>query len=471
MRRLIALPALACALAVPEAACAHAFAQRYDLPLPLWHYLAGAGATVALSFVIVAAAGTRAWPRMPRAAIAVPGAVARAAAAVMRLLGLAAFVVLLIAGVAGEQGDWDSNLLPVAVWVVWWVGLTFVCALVGDAWTLLDPWRTVAGWLARGARRPRLRVQGGVGAWPAVVLFFAFSWAELVWTENAVPRKLAALIAAYSVLAWVGMSLFGAARWRESFDPFARFFALFARFAPVAAAPTQGGATVIVRPFGAGLGGADPLSASETAFVLLVLATVGFDGVAETPFWEAVVGAAMAGLYAAGFVHAYGYVAAGSLIKTLGLAAAPCLLAAIYGAACAVVGRIAGERTGLVMRRFVLSLVPIAIAYHLSHYLSYLLIQGQAALPLASDPFALGWDLLGTSGREIDIGIVDMRFIWLSAVAAIVIGHVVGVVLAHAEAQRAYGSLALRSQLPMVALMIGYTMLSLWILSQPIVSV
>ena len=32
---------------------AHAFAQRYDLPVPLWLYLLGAGATVAISFLVV----------------------------------------------------------------------------------------------------------------------------------------------------------------------------------------------------------------------------------------------------------------------------------------------------------------------------------------------------------------------------------------------------------------------------------
>jgi hypothetical protein len=113
--------------------------------------------------------------------------------------------------------------------------------------------------------------------------------------------------------------------------------------------------------------------------------------------------------------------------------------------------------------------VPIALAYHLAHYLSYLLIQGQAALPPLSDPFGLGWDLFGTRGREIDIAIIEMRTVWAVAVASIVVGHVIAVVVAHIEAQRAYGARALRSQGPLIVLMIAYTAFSLWILSQPIV--
>ena len=119
-----------------------------------------------------------------------------------------------------------------------------------------------------------------------------------------------------------------------------------------------------------------------------------------------------------------------------------------------------------------LSLTPIAIGYHLAHYLSYLLIQGQAALPLLSDPLNLSWDLFGWRGREIDIGVVDARFIWLSAVGSIIGGHVAAIFLAHQEGLRdCSGWAVVRRQWPMSILMILYTMLSLWILSQPIVEV
>ncbi len=122
-------------------------------------------------------------------------------------------------------------------------------------------------------------------------------------------------------------------------------------------------------------------------------------------------------------------------------------------------------------RQFVLSLVPIAIAYHLAHYLSYLLIQGQAIIPLASDPLGFGWNLLGTADRAPDIGIVDAGFVWNTCVIAIVGGHIAAVLVAHVTALRVFGDAraATRSQYPLVALMVGYTMLSLWVLSQPIV--
>jgi hypothetical protein len=120
---------------------------------------------------------------------------------------------------------------------------------------------------------------------------------------------------------------------------------------------------------------------------------------------------------------------------------------------------------------FVLTLVPIAIAYHLAHFFSLLMTAGQFIVPLASDPFGFGWNLFGTADYKVDLGIVSPYVYWYSAVALIVIGHVIAVFLAHVTALRHYGTRrrALVSQIPMVTVMVAYTMLSLWILAQPIV--
>jgi hypothetical protein len=126
---------------------------------------------------------------------------------------------------------------------------------------------------------------------------------------------------------------------------------------------------------------------------------------------------------------------------------------------------------GAIARRFVFTLIPIAIAYHLAHYLSYLLIQGQYAIPLASDPFGRGWDLFGTAGYRVDIAVVGARFAWYLAVVAIVVGHIVAVFLAHVQAVVTLPERrpALRSQIPMTALMVAFTVVSLSILAEPIV--
>ena len=121
---------------------------------------------------------------------------------------------------------------------------------------------------------------------------------------------------------------------------------------------------------------------------------------------------------------------------------------------------------------YVLSLVPISIAYHFAHYLSFLAMAVQYLIPLASDPLALGWDLFGTKLYFIRLGVVDARMVWYVSLFAIVVGHVAAVYLAHITSLRQFHNqkLATRSQYPMLVLMVAYTMLSLWIISQPIVT-
>ena len=120
---------------------------------------------------------------------------------------------------------------------------------------------------------------------------------------------------------------------------------------------------------------------------------------------------------------------------------------------------------------FVFTLVPIALAYNFAHFLSFLLIQGQLLIPLASDPLGIGWDLFGTVGYTVNIRITNARFIWFFSVGVIVLGHIIAVYLAHIRAIAMYGDrdLVLRSQLPMLGLMVVYTITSLWIISRPIV--
>jgi hypothetical protein len=187
----------------------------------------------------------------------------------------------------------------------------------------------------------------------------------------------------------------------------------------------------------------------------------------ETPLWASVVER----ILSAGDLkpaNSWTYM----LLASALLVAGPLLLAALFLTMAGVMARIAGgPRLVPLAGLFVLSLVPIAIAYHLAHYFSLLAVAGQFIIPLVSDPFGYGWDLFGTTLYRIDIGIVDARFIWYLSVVAIVTGHMIAVWLAHLTASEVYpdGGAARRSQYPMLILMIGYTMLSLWILAQPIV--
>lgn len=470
---LLATPALLAFLLLAGHARAHLFLEPYDLPLPLTHYLVGAGAVVLLSFLAVTVLARRPAAAR-RLVLPLPGGLINRLAPAVRALSLLTLLVLLATGMFGEQGTGDASLLPVFVWVVWWVGLAFVCALLADVWPLIDPWRSVglaAAAVSRrllGPRAPLLRWPERAGSWPATLLFLAFAWVLLVWPSNAVPARLAGVVLSYSVLTWTGMALLGVRTWVRFFDPFAHYFGLFGRFAPVAfERDARRRPQLVLRPHGAGLLGERAPTWSLTAFILVMLAVLGFDGYSETPPWWRFTGAAVVWLYDAGVVQRLGYVAAQSLVKTAGLLAFPLMFAAVWLATCALCARLGGAATGMIARSHALSLVPIAIGVHLGHDFALLAAQGQSLAPLAADPFGLGWSAGGTPGPPPDEAGVNMGLVWALAVTGGVGGHAVAVWLAHRAALAL--SLPVRARWPLAALMVAYTVGSLWVLSLPIV--
>tara|TARA_Y100000590_G_C15593612_1_gene967088 strand:- start:558 stop:1097 length:540 start_codon:yes stop_codon:yes gene_type:complete len=160
-------------------------------------------------------------------------------------------------------------------------------------------------------------------------------------------------------------------------------------------------------------------------------------------------------------------------INSIGLFVSPIIFYIIYWGFCKAMTNLSGPdvSTDAVCRLFIYSLIPIALAYHLSHYLTYILIQGQLIIPLVSDPLGLGWDIINTKSYEVNTYIVGPRFAWITSVISIVTGHVIAVYIAHIVAIRNIKdrSKALMSQYPMLVLMVGYTAVSLWIIAQPIV--
>jgi hypothetical protein len=486
---------------------------RYDLPLPLPLWLAAAGLTVGLSFLIFALVlrrrvGGPAYVRFDLLRLPVARTLAHPLTlAALRVLAVSVFVVLIAAGLFGTS-DPFRNLAPAFVWIVWWVGFAYLSALVGDLWAVLNPWKALYLWAEALARR--LRPAGhlglgwplppGIGAWPATGLLLAFVAIEILWDGNAVPANIARLGLGYSLITWLGMFLFGREAWLRSGEVFAVYFGLLARLAPTevrvrendacaacsarpcVAAPgdcvncyecyaraAPGAREWNLRPPAAGLLDPRPASPSTAAFTLVMLATVTFDGLRETPLWAGLLARVSrpgepvsdAVWYASG---------------TAGLVLLPCVFAVVVlgvGAAMARLARgdpRAGSASELA-RAFVLTLLPIAFAYHLAHYLSYLLVAGQVVIPLASDPFGYGWDLFGTAHYKVDAGLVGARFAWYTSVSVIVAGHVLAMYLAHRLALERFSDArtARRSQFPLAALMVCYTMVSLWILAQPIV--
>ena len=467
------------ALASARPASAHGFGQRYDLPVPLWLYLYGAASAVLLSFVVfglfVGGRGALGGhPRLNllrfrplRATLANPAFVSG-----LRVFSVLVFVLVILTGLFGNQTS-VLNLAPTVVWVIWWVGFSLFVALVGNVWALLNPLKVLFEWFDGLARR--LGVDEGLegkgpyppswDVWPALALFFAFVWVELIFPGSATPRNIALFALLYSSVTWAGMSLFGKETWLARGEAFSVFFGVLAKFAPTEARTTPEGRELDLRPPAVGLLFTGKTSVGMCAFVIFMLAGVTYDGLLATPLWLSTMFTFQS------LVGSFG-VASSLLYGTLGLLLVPLVFFGLYLGfvkLCEVLG--GGTGFWQLAGAFAFTLVPIALAYQAAHYFTLLITEGQNLVALASDPFGWGWNLFGTAGYPVDASVVGAAVVWYSQVALIVGGHVVAVYLAHAVALREAPTpgLALRGQLPMVALMVLYTVVSLWILSQPVV--
>ena len=502
---LAALPAIAA-----SPVYAHGFGERYSLPVPLEYYLAGAGAAVALSFALIGlfVGGTPGrggrW-RFNLLRIPLLGAVlqSRLLTVPIKVASVGLLALVVAAGFLGDQGS-GVNIAPTLVWIVWWVGLGFFVALVGNVWPLINPWSIAFGW-AEGLLsriRPdweldlRFEYPRGLGVWPAFSLFLGFAWLENAYPGASEPETIALAVVIYSVITWAGMLMFGRHVWLRYGEAFSVVFGVLARFAPTEVRTTSDRCTdsdtgcddtdddfvncqlcwerapraereLNLRPFAAGLAGPARVTVDMMALVLLLLATVTFDGLSSTPLWTDVrdtLFSTASSLFGANAVVA---------IDTMGLLLIPALFMVTYLVFSWVMAMASGGEApaGKIALAFVFSLVPIALAYNIAHFFALLAINGQLIIPLASDPFGYGWDLLGTAGYVINPSVVSARATWLLSVGVIVAGHIIAVYVAHLIAIRTMTDRrsALRSQYPMMGLMVVYTMASLWIIAQPIV--
>ena len=476
---MIAAWACLVALALPATATAHGFDERYDLPAPLEYFVAGACATVALSFA-VALMFARSAPADESAAtggartLETSGKALAWVTRIARTTMFALFVLVMVAAVAGT-GDPMMNIAPTLVWIVWWVGFALLVACVGNAWPAIDPWRTIFegfDWLSvrmgQGGMAMGWHWPASLGAWPAVALLMSWSWLEVVYPLAAVPSRLGYAALAWTCLTLAGMVCFGREQWQRHADFFSIYFTVLGRIAPIG--PSDTGAGMELRVPGAALVNSSATTKMSTrgmdGFIIAMLATVLFDGLHGGQGWL---------LFERALTHlAPRLLDSGGLFAgTAGMAITWLAFYIAFRAACGLMSRLAGAGAHKsVADIFAPTLIPIAVAYNIAHNLSSLLIQGQNLLPLLSDPLGLQWNLFGTAHLRANIGLVDARATWTIAVAAIVTGHVVSIWLAHRVALREFGTprSAAVAGCPLTLLMIIYTAVSLTVIAEPMVT-
>lgn len=466
-RRRILAAAVAVVLAIPASAHAHGLVGRADLPIPEWLFGWAATVVLVMSFVALGTLWNR--PRLERAAWRplAPGLgralTGRPVEIGCGVAGVALLALVLYAGFTGAARV-DENIAPTFVYVTFWLGLVPASVLFGDVFKLLNPWRAAGRAVSRIARPvaapPPLRYPAWLGRWPAAAGLFGFAWLELVSTSGDRPTAIALAIVVYSALTWLGMFLFGVERWTRDAEAFSVYFNLLSR-------------TSIVERRGRQIGVRPPLSGLTTlkqtsgtvALLAVMIGSVSFDGFSGGQTWQGMLRGITDSLRSAGL----GPGDALQVAHGLGLMWSILLIYAVYRGAAAAAARVAGGYSGeQLARAFAHSLVPIALAYVGAHYVSLLLLRGQAIGALASDPLGDGSNLFGTSGWTVNYAWIGAETFWYLQLGMVVVGHVAALALAHDRALVLYrdARAAIRSQYWMLAVMIGFTSLALWLLSE-----
>ncbi|WP_370304187.1 hypothetical protein [Pseudooceanicola sp.] len=456
-RRLAAVLAVAL---LPGRGLAHASEQGFVLLLPTEIYTAAGAASVALTvFLLIflpdrlslGLFGALRLVRLRRGGLRV----------LTSCLSFLLLVWLIHIGLTGPR-DPLANPMTLFIWTVWWVGFAVLQGLLGNLWHWVNPWVGPAALIrALLGVRPLLPLPHRLAPWLAVAGFLAFAGFLIADIAPADPARLARVVGLYWLAMFAAVLVFGP-RWLLRAEAISLFMRCYARVGLFGR---------LKRGLAAGLPGwglfAMPVpSLGLAVFILVLLGCGSFDGLNETFWWLALLG-----------INPLECPGRSAVIwqNLAGLLAANAALVAVY--ALAIWLGLAISRAGMTLHRafrvFAPSILPIALGYHLAHYFTSFLVDGQYALNALNDPYATGADLLGLGPVSVTTGFVNtrdsVRAIFLTQAGAVVVGHVLAIILAHALAVRAFGSSrrALISQAPLAVFMVLYTFFGLWLLAAP----
>ncbi|HEU4600204.1 MAG TPA: fenitrothion hydrolase, partial [Solirubrobacterales bacterium] len=447
-----------------------------DLPIPAWLFAWAASIVLIASFFALSVAWRRprfeeeGWRPAAAALSAVllgwPAQVLCGAAGVF-LLGVGAY-----AGIRGTEAP-DRNFAVTFFFVTCWIGFPFFSALLGNVFRPFNPWRAIgrlAGGgfrLVAGQQAPRLRYPERLGRWPAAVGLLAFVWLEVVYgsTSGGVAVGLDPHVAGraalyYSAYTLAMMALFGVEEWCRRGEVFSVYFGMFAELSPLRVEDGR-------------LGWRRPLSGAphwatvpgSAAVVIASLSSTSFDGAQEGAF-KGLIENLFGKLSGAGI----DLVTALRLSDTIFMLLTFALVGLVYLLGVRGMRGIPGSPPERALRiGFAHTLIPIALAYLVAHYFSLFVYQEQAQFTyLLSDPLGTATtDLFGTASGLVDYRVLSANAVWYVQVASLVVGHVLGLVLAHDRALVYWPDYrkATQSQYWMLAVMISFTCFGLYLLS------
>jgi len=428
----------------PALASAHAFGQQYSLPLPLNLYIAGGVCAFLASCALLIF--LKKGRVVPELIVPIPEKVFDVVRTILSWGVLAILGVCLVVGLFGPSTSYDNLLV-----IVFWIGLVLVvpysAVLVDGLWEFSSPFKRVGSFFAK-----RQVNEWSDGYWHAVAGYAVLIVLELFLSQySTTPKLLSVIILVYTV--WLGVAVMW---WGLTWLNYGEVFTVFIRtVGTIASLRIEEGKLVLASP-ATRLATATTSHLSLVVFILFGLAATAYDGIRDTLAWFQLLNPIPFGTFADTSLFSF--------------VVLPLLFFGLYAGAMYAMQKLVGEHDSVerYMLRFAFSLIPIMIAYHFAHYFELIFTTGAYAIPLISDPFALGWNLFGTAAIDAS-RLIGAQAIWYVQFVTIVGAHIFAAYVAHRIALMEFVDhrRALLSQLPLIVLMVFYTAFGLWILGQP----
>ena len=319
-----------------------------------------------------------------------------------KLFGIIILFLLVAPGIFGNESS-KTSIAPLILWVFLWIGVPVLGLLFGDIYSKFNPLNLFS-----------LKSDKPESVYFACVLFIGLTWFELVWSRPGNPLNIAVVL--ITLFVCVNLLRYFLKKSLIEVDPLLLLHYLYSKLKLFNSKP-------YFRSLLDNIGNLAKLRGIEY-FVLLMIGTVTYDGLRETTFWYNQFGSRTDDM---------GFSTMMFLIMNLGTIL-------FYRFACFFAIKVGGSDLKLnhVSNLFGHTMLPIAFAYHVTHYLTLLLFESQTFFYRFNDPIGIGMNILNVEEPTINY-FIEPLVIWGIQVAVTLLGHMLSVVLAHDLAVKLFG--------------------------------
>jgi hypothetical protein len=425
---------------VPSWLFAHGVGEVYSLPIPLDYYLYTSGIVVFLSFIIS--------PIFIKFFIKFEKKEIYLSERFRKVAGYSSVFLLfltILTGIFGSESV-SKNFATIFFWVYFIIGINMLTFLFGDIWKVLNPWQFICKDIFK-FQKGKIRTHGLV----PVFLVFSFYWFELISGFSFIPSGVGYLLLAYTFINVLGYKYFS--NWFSSGELFSVLFSFVSNFSITKVvtknnAENENGSTQISPYF-------------YFIFVCILLAGISYDSIKETLFWFTIT-------------ESLNLEFESTITQTVGLVSTvfPFLLLFLLSILSIKYFTVTKESVAGLIEKYLPSLSPIVLGYFLAHNFSVFIVSIPIFFPTLLDPFGLDWNLFGLNSLRFSPLILGAKFIWYIEIFFIVAGHIFAVMYAHTVSKKLFDTKGeiFKADLFLLPLMITYTIITLWLISLPLVS-